>query len=108
MITMPTVELKSGSFPAKTPQSWETCNNCTDEDIDSPHIVIYMDDGRLLAGPECGQWRFQYAVAGHLALAGVRIGPTDGSACELLDHTQIAQAVASLNAVGADVTVVLD
>lgn len=108
MTTSPAVGMKSGSFLPKTPQSWETCNDCVDEDIRSPHIVIYTEDGKLLAGPECGDRRFQYAVAGHLALAGVRIGPAEDGSCELLDPTQIAQAVAALNDAGADVTVVLD
>lgn len=68
MTTMPAIEMKSGSFRAEAPQSWETCDDCVDENVVPPHIAIYAEDGKLLAGPECGQWRLQYAVAGHLAL----------------------------------------
>lgn len=101
---------KPGFFPAVTPKTWDACNECF-EDVDPAfaHIVIYTEKGQLLAGTECGQRRFQFAAAGHLALAGVRIGPgEDDGACQLLDPEQIDQAVAALNAAGADVTVVED
>ncbi|MEW1813052.1 hypothetical protein AB0284_20415 [Pseudarthrobacter phenanthrenivorans] len=59
--------------------------------------------------------RFTPAAAGHLAMAGVRVGKTPTSpsmtqdeACVLLDEGQIQLAVETLNAAGADVTVWLD
>jgi hypothetical protein len=95
-------------FPSAHPQPWDACDNCEEEpgDRSFPHVIIYVENGQLLAGTECGQRRFQYAVAGHLALAGIRIGPAeDDGSCELLDPEQIEQAVEALHAAGADVTV---
>lgn len=102
-----TADTKPGFFPSETPQNWETCNDCFgDSDPVFVHIVIYTEKAQLLAGPECGQRRFKFAVAGHLALAGVRIGPAEDGSFQLMDPEQIGQAVAALNAAGADVTVV--
>lgn len=95
-------------LPASNPQAWEeACDECGEEvgHRSFPHVVIFTEDGKLLAGTECGQKRFQYALAGHLALAGVRVGPAGNGACELLDKEQLQHVIESLHDAGADVTV---
>lgn len=108
MTTALTTSTKPGYSPAANPRSWDDCDDCWDEAPTArsfPHIVIFMNDGQLIASPECGQHRFDIRTAGYLALAGVRIAAGNASACQLLDPEQLNQAVAALNAAGANVTV---
>lgn len=99
-----------GFSPAANPRTWDHCDNCWEPDVapaprSFAHIVIFMDNGQLIASPECGQHRFDLPMAGHLALAGVRIATGNSGFCQLLDPEQLNRAVAALNAAGAGVTV---
>lgn len=96
-----------------TRRPWdELCEECYDPSVipdprSFAHIVIFMDNGRMIASPECGQHRFDITMAGHLALAGVQVLASEEGACELRDPEQLDKAVTALNAAGADVTVAL-
>lgn len=108
MTTTPITKTKT-KFQAPEPEPWEECGDCYDvppAPRSFAHIVIFTEDGKLIASPECGQNRLGFRMAGHLALAGVQIHPSEVlGGRQILDAEQLDRTVAALNAAGAGVTV---
>lgn len=91
-------------FTAARNSEWAN-SSCVCE-LRRPHIVVWVEEGKLVISPECGSVEHAPKAAGHLFLAGVPLTTKQNgsSTCLVTDRERVDEVAKILTEAGADVT----